>query len=214
MQRKRIDREESLPTRLTLARLLLQGKPLREALQEAMPPGSRFANSRPRTSGKWVERGEWPPSPEELEGEGLPSDAGPKLAELLKPDELGIPTKTDQGELVGATKTNQKQPAPTNTDQNELRELLELKETLQELCRWWSEQQGEPMKTTTRPVFAFRDRGADGREKRRNTGIFCHEAILDRAGEKAKAEHMSLSQLVELLLWRWIGEPQDVVEGN
>lgn len=56
------------------------------------------------------------------------------------------------------------------------------------------------------------------RKPRTNSGILLNEAIRKRALEKAKADPDatggSLSGLVELLLWRYIGSPSDVVEGS
>jgi len=56
------------------------------------------------------------------------------------------------------------------------------------------------------------------RKPRTNSGILLNEDIRKRALEKAKADPDatggSLSGLVELLLWRYIGSPSDVVEGS
>ena len=56
------------------------------------------------------------------------------------------------------------------------------------------------------------------RKPRTNSGILLNENIRKRALEKAKADPDatggSLSGLVELLLWRYIGSPSDVVEGS
>jgi hypothetical protein len=51
---------------------------------------------------------------------------------------------------------------------------------------------------------------------RSNSGILLNNEIKKRASEKARADPEatggSLSGLVELLLWRYIGSPSDVVE--
>ena len=56
-------------------------------------------------------------------------------------------------------------------------------------------------------------RGGTG--KKRNTGIYVDAEVLKRAREKAEHEKIrtggSLSQLMELLLWQYIGSPEDLV---
>lgn len=56
------------------------------------------------------------------------------------------------------------------------------------------------------------------KKPRSNSGILLNDEIKKRALEKAKADPDatggSLSGLVELLLWRYIGSPSDVVEGS
>ena len=63
--------------------------------------------------------------------------------------------------------------------------------------------------TERRPIFVG---------KTRNSGIRINEVILERAVGKAKQEKTqtggNLSQLVEWLLWKYLGEPKDVVEGS
>ncbi len=60
---------------------------------------------------------------------------------------------------------------------------------------------------TTRPKF---------RNPRKNSGIRCNEEILKRATAKAKEKDKetggNLSSLIELLLWEFIGRPDDVVQ--
>lgn len=55
------------------------------------------------------------------------------------------------------------------------------------------------------------------KKPRSNSGILLNDEIRRRALEKAKADPDatggSLSSLVEVLLWRYIGSPSDVVEG-
>lgn len=61
---------------------------------------------------------------------------------------------------------------------------------------------------TTRPKF---------KNPRKNSGIRCNEEILKRARAKAKGKDKdtggNLSSLIELLLWDFIGRPDDVVQG-
>lgn len=59
----------------------------------------------------------------------------------------------------------------------------------------------------SRPMFKGR---------RKNTGVHVNEEILKRATEKQEREKArtggSLSKLVELLLWKYVGSPADVLE--
>lgn len=56
------------------------------------------------------------------------------------------------------------------------------------------------------------------KKPRTNSGILLNDEIRKRATEKAKSDPDatggSLSALVEVLLWRYIGSPSDVVEGS
>ncbi len=56
------------------------------------------------------------------------------------------------------------------------------------------------------------------KKPRTNSGILLSEEIRKRALQKAKADPDttggSLSGLIELLLWKYIGSPSDVVEGS
>jgi hypothetical protein len=56
------------------------------------------------------------------------------------------------------------------------------------------------------------------KKPRSNSGILLNDEIRIRALEKAKADPDttggSLSALVELMLWRYLGSPSDVVEGS
>jgi len=81
-------------------------------------------------------------------------------------------------------------------------------EDLQDMIQWWRERKGGlPSPRQQKPVF---------KGKRRNTGVHVNETILLRAMEKAKKDKVrtggSLSLLVEWLLWRYLGEPEDVLE--
>jgi len=86
--------------------------------------------------------------------------------------------------------------------------LLEETDTLKEMIEWWKSREAAAMEASVRrPVFLG---------KTRNTGIRVSEAILDRAVAKAKQERLktggNLSQLVEWLMWIYLGSPDDVVE--
>lgn len=79
---------------------------------------------------------------------------------------------------------------------------------IESLLTWWKAQGGSPLpRGEQRPIF---------RGPRRNTGVHVSAALLERAAEKAQREKArtggSLSRLVELLLWRYCGEPADVIE--
>jgi hypothetical protein len=86
--------------------------------------------------------------------------------------------------------------------------LLDETETLKEIIEWWKSRESTALDTVERrPVFIG---------KTKNSGIRVNEVILDRALNKAKQERLrtggSLSQLVEWLLWVYIGSPEDLVE--
>ena len=54
------------------------------------------------------------------------------------------------------------------------------------------------------------------KDPRINSGFLCNAEIRKRALQKAKADPRatggSLSSLIELLLWRFVGSPEDVIE--
>jgi hypothetical protein len=86
--------------------------------------------------------------------------------------------------------------------------LIEDAETLQEIIQWWKNRESAAMEASDRrPAFLG---------KTRNTGIRVSAEILDRAITKAKEERLktggNLSQLVEWLLWIYLGRPGDVVD--
>ena len=81
-------------------------------------------------------------------------------------------------------------------------------DNLKALLDWWKSRPEATVSTPEpRPVFT-------GESK--NTGIRINKKILERATVQAKEQRWqtggSLSQLVELLLWRYIGSPEDVLD--
>ena len=86
--------------------------------------------------------------------------------------------------------------------------LVEEADTLKDMIEWWKSRESAMMEASIRrPVFLG---------KTRNTGIRVSEMILDRAVVKAKREKLktggNLSQLVEWLMWIYLGSPEDLVE--
>lgn len=86
--------------------------------------------------------------------------------------------------------------------------LLDEADALREMIEWWKSREAAAMDAVERrPVFTG---------KTRNTGIRVNTVILDLALKKAKQERLktggNLSQLVEWLLWVYVGSPSDVVE--
>jgi hypothetical protein len=86
--------------------------------------------------------------------------------------------------------------------------LLEETDTLKEMIDWWKSREAASMDAAgRRPLFL-------GETK--NTGVRINKVILERAIEKSKRERAktggNLSQLMEWLLWIYIGSPDDVVE--
>ena len=98
---------------------------------------------------------------------------------------------------------------PNSPDSTSLPQwLVDDAETLQEMVEWWKSRESAAMEAMERrPVFIG---------KTRNTGIRISEVILDRAVTKAKEEKLktggNMSQLVEWLMWIYLGSPDDVVE--
>lgn len=79
---------------------------------------------------------------------------------------------------------------------------------LRAVLDWWRERQEETMiLSPSRPVF---------KGDRRNSGFHINAEILKRATEKLKRDKVrtggSMSLLMELLLWEYIGRPQDLLE--
>ena len=86
--------------------------------------------------------------------------------------------------------------------------FVEETDTLREMIAWWKSRESAAMEASLRrPVFIG---------KTRNTGIRVNELILERAINRARGEKLktggNISQLVEWLLWVYIGSPDDVVE--
>lgn len=86
--------------------------------------------------------------------------------------------------------------------------LLDDAATLQEMIEWWKSRESAAIDASDRrPIFTG---------KTRNTGIRVNVEILDRAMAKAKQEKFktggNLSQLLEWLMWIYIGSPDDVIE--
>ncbi|AFM23722.1 hypothetical protein [Desulfomonile tiedjei] len=79
---------------------------------------------------------------------------------------------------------------------------------LRAVLDWWRERQDETMiLPPSRPVF---------KGPRRNSGFHINAEILKRATEKLKKDKVrtggSMSLLMELLLWEYIGRPEDLLE--
>jgi hypothetical protein len=76
-------------------------------------------------------------------------------------------------------------------------------EELKELIVWWRAHKGGKWGTLGEiPVF---------KGPRKKTSFFCNEEIAMRGAIVAREEGYSLSRLVEILLWRHLGRPQDVL---
>jgi hypothetical protein len=78
---------------------------------------------------------------------------------------------------------------------------------LREIISWYESRRIGLDHIERRPMFKGRTR---------NTGIKINEELLNRAVQKAKKERLrtggSLSGLVELLLWKYLNEPDDLIE--
>ena len=79
--------------------------------------------------------------------------------------------------------------------------------TVREIISWWKSRRMGLDDIERRPVF---------KGQTRNTGIKINEELLNRAVQKAKKQRLrtggSLSGLVELLLWKYLDEPDDLIE--
>ena len=120
-------------------------------------------------------------------------EARPK--ERIRVTASGIePVPVDPAELTGVPQL----PSWLFKDLDNLKALLD----------WWKSRPEATVSTPEpRPVFT-------GESK--NTGIRINKTILERATAQAREQRWqtggSLSQLVELLLWRYIGSPEDVLD--
>jgi len=84
------------------------------------------------------------------------------------------------------------------------------KGVLQEMAEWWEKNRQAVMKVASAPpVF---------RGERKNTGIHCNVQILNRVKARIEADKHttggSLSRLTEILFWRFLGEPKDVLKNQ
>lgn len=102
------------------------------------------------------------------------------------------------------------QPTPSQEIPRELPEWLDSDafQTLRAVLDWWRERQDESMVLSpSRPVF---------KGPRRNSGFHINAEILRRATQKLKKDKVrtggSMSLLMEVLLWEYIGRPQDLLE--
>jgi len=81
--------------------------------------------------------------------------------------------------------------------------------TVRDMIQWWESRRMRLDEIERRPVF---------KGTTRNTGININEELLNRAVQKAKKERLrtggSLSGLVEFLLWKYLDEPQDIIESR
>lgn len=91
-------------------------------------------------------------------------------------------------------------------------------EVLRQMVENFQQRGGEPV-LQARPIFKIVHGGKENKDKpnwRRNSGIHVMNEILDRAAAKAARERAltggSLSLLIEILLWRYIGSPEDLLE--
>jgi hypothetical protein len=80
--------------------------------------------------------------------------------------------------------------------------------TLADILDWWRQNQGGYRTSLeNRPTF---------KGKRRNTGLHVNEKILELAAAKVKTDKPwsggSLSQLVERLLWTYVGSPEELLD--
>lgn len=81
--------------------------------------------------------------------------------------------------------------------------------SLREIMAWWKSRKMGLKEVERRPIF---------RGETRNTGIKINRELLNRALQKAKKERLrtggSLSGLVEWLLWKYLDEPDDLIESS
>lgn len=117
------------------------------------------------------------------------------------------PALPDSGETLPkeARPATDSPPVPMNfPDWLDAPALADLRAVLD----WWRARQEESMiLSPTRPVF---------KGPRRNSGFHINAELLKRATEKLKKDKVrtggSMSLLMEILLWEYLGRPQDVLE--
>lgn len=111
---------------------------------------------------------------------------------------------------ITTTETTAQEEAKVEVEPEVLPPWLEDRmDSLRELLDWWDSRQSVPTDVLERrPTF---------KGETRNSGIRCNVEIMKRAVEKAKEEKYrtggNLSQLLEWLMWKYIGEPADLVGG-
>ena len=103
----------------------------------------------------------------------------------------------------GPAKKDEPPKVPSVTSPLGLPEWMnsEAMEDLRDLLEWWRQKKSSPLREIqARPVF---------KGTRRNSGFHINAEILKRAMKKVKTDKVrtggSLSMLVELLLWQYIG---------
>jgi hypothetical protein len=135
----------------------------------------------------------------------------PEKGEAIAPDTSNMPTGDPEIDATNSqpeTYDSHVTPTSAHALPDDLVTLLtEIHENgeLAALLMWWRStgKGGQLMDKLKRPRFVG---------KRVNTGLLVNEGLKNRAIARAKLENLSLSQLVELLMWRYVGEPADCVD--
>lgn len=130
-----------------------------------------------------------------------------------------IPAGTDEQEEPSSQETTKTSPSGfglQDIDLGILKDLVDLYQTrrLQAAIDWVENQRIHKHETVSlglarRPLF---------KGKAKNTGVVINEELLRLAREKLKTEPQrvgkSISQLVEFLIWEYVGRPMGVVVGS
>lgn len=191
-------REISRETAAKITALMQAGRSLKEAMDAILPDkdsaGKKINTNKWRNVRKWQALGL------------IPRDQEP--SEMVDASITTLPISQDSVESAG-------RPEPPFSLQEETaRGLAVLYESgfLTEMFEQWKSGKALEEMDSTSPRPNIR-----GKKGRRNTGIAVDREVLERATKKMNRERGatggSLSQLVELLLWMYVGSPQDLLEG-
>ena len=117
------------------------------------------------------------------------------------------PGTTDNGSALDSLTASPEEPSPPEISSAEPSIREDDFETLRKIVEEYKAHRLDFTLLPPRPRFA---------SPRTNSGFTCNTEIRRRASKKAQADPHgtggSLSQLIELLLWKYIGCPPDVIE--
>ena len=168
---------------------------------------------------------------ESLHGDSVGTPA--KSDQLIRPSEAAPPEKKEEGKFVPLTNYDQHSLRELLSMAGDLRSIIAWRDNVENwidqlvdvasmsgdlkgVIDWWKETGGAVNPGTgtvsaTQQWHTFKLDRSQGNRGRENTGVNVHVGILREAKAKAKRESRSLSQVVEQLLWGYIGSPSDLL---
>ena len=197
---------------LTLDKLQMQApRGFWQAVQAALPEGEQREGH--VLSGYWKKNQpvlstlihQMMLEPEKEPGEGAESESGPE-SQLHKPEQdihKGIKKRS-------ILLTKKEELLMSEEHKAQLRDFVG-DGTMRALHSWWKETKGALPVTEIRPTFK-----KVGDKPMYQTAVYLNRQIYERAVEQLKADKQrtggSFSSLVELLLWQYVGSPEDLLE--